>query len=47
MFRTHPVIISEKTEVFKGQKDHYLIMVFLLPDRLIKAVFVYFKGIRT
>lgn len=22
MFRTHPVIISEKTEVFKGQKDH-------------------------
>ena len=26
---------------FKGQKDHLVYMVFLLPDRLTKAVFVY------
>ena len=41
MYRTRPVIILERTEVFKGQKDHLVYMVFLLPDRLTKAVFVY------
>ena len=45
MFRTRPVIILERTEVFKGQKDHLVLYGFSTPRPLFWRSFFCKKGV--